>query len=96
MPRRRHGAWLSWIASGRTAEFYESLRWPGWRAEIEQLPASHGLTVYPFLWSSEAKEDLAATSRRPAPMRELFAAQDETVAFFAANPDAEAVQIRVQ
>ena len=52
--------------------------------------------VYPFLWSSEAKEDLAATSRRPAPMRELFAAQDETVAFFAANPDAEAVQIRVQ
>jgi hypothetical protein len=29
-------------------------------------------------------------------MRELFAAQDETVAFFAANPDAEAVQIRVQ
>ncbi|AVT35572.1 DUF2625 family protein [Plantactinospora sp. BB1] len=91
-----HGAWLSWIAAGGTAEFYESQRWPGWRAEVEQLPASHGLAVYPFLWSSEAHDDLAATARRPAPLRELFAIQDEAAAFLAADPDAEAVRIDVR
>ncbi|GAB3977722.1 DUF2625 family protein [Plantactinospora veratri] len=81
--------------SGGTAEFYESQRWPGWHAEVEQLAASHGLAVYPFLWSSEAQADLAATSRRPAPIRELFAMQDETVAFLAASADAGSVRIDV-
>ncbi|WP_197698979.1 DUF2625 family protein [Micromonospora inositola] len=52
-----HGAWLSWIAEGGTGSFYEPLRWPGWRKK----------RVYPFLWSHEAHQDLAGTSRRPTP-----------------------------
>jgi hypothetical protein len=82
-----HGAWLSWIAAGGTGEFYQSLRWPGWREEIRALPVSHGITVYPFLWSREAQQDLAGTTRRPAPMQELFSLQDEFTARFAAKPD---------
>jgi hypothetical protein len=58
-----HSAWLSWIAADETTEFYHSLRWPGWRDETRAQPLSHGLTVYPFLWSQQAHHDLAATTR---------------------------------
>ena len=81
-----HGAWLSWIAGGATTQFYEPLRWPGWEAETRSLPLSQGLAVYPFLWSREAQQDLAGTSRNPAPMAELFSMQNEFVARFTAEP----------
>lgn len=90
-----HGAWLSWIAQGGTGQFYEALRWPGWHEEARTLPLSHGITVYPFLWSREAQQDLAGTSRRPAPMAELFSLQDEFTARFAAEPSTTALHIRV-
>ncbi|MCX4632594.1 DUF2625 family protein [Streptomyces sp. NBC_01443] len=48
------------------------MRWPGWREETTALAVGHGLSVYPFLWSEEAHADLAATSRRPVPMREVL------------------------
>jgi hypothetical protein len=90
-----HGAWLSWIAGGGTAQFYESLRWPGWQAETRALPLSHGITVYPFLWSREAHQNLAATTRSPAPISELFSLQDDFSARFVAEPDTTALHIRV-
>jgi hypothetical protein len=90
-----HGAWLSWIAGGGTAEFYAALRWPGWREEAAALQLSDGITIYPFLWSQEAQADLAGTTRRPAPMIELFSLQDEFAARFAAEPNTKAVHIRV-
>lgn len=90
-----HGAWLSWIAEGGAAQFYESLRWTGWQEETRALPLSHGITVYPFLWSREAHQNLAATTRRPAPMTELFTLQDEFAARFAMEPHTTALHIRV-
>lgn len=36
-----------------------------------------GIAVYPFLWSAEAHQDLAATTRRPPPMRELLGMHSE-------------------
>jgi hypothetical protein len=89
-----HSAWLSWIAADGTTEFYNSLRWSGWREEARALPLSHGLTVYPFLWSREAHHDLAATTRSPAPMTELFSLQDEFAARFAVEPDTTMLHIR--
>lgn len=90
-----HGAWLSWIASGGTAEFYATLRWPGWQEEASALQLSDGITVYPFLWSQEAQRDLAGTTRRPAPMIDLFSLQDEFAVRFAAEPATKALHIRV-
>ncbi|MFF4389195.1 DUF2625 family protein [Streptomyces sp. NPDC001552] len=69
-----HSAWVSWLLSGDLETFYEGLRWPGWREEAAALALSQGITVYPFLWSEEARADLAATSRRPVPMREVLGA----------------------
>ena len=89
-----HSDWLSWIAADGTTEFYRSLRWPGWRTETHGLPLTHGITVYPFLWSQEAHHDLSATTRSPAPISELFSLQNEFGARFAAEPDTSALHIR--
>ncbi|MFD0266278.1 DUF2625 family protein [Streptomyces sp. NPDC127106] len=67
-----HSVWVSWLLSGESQTFYDGLRWPGWRAETTALALSQGISVYPFLWSEEARADLAATSRCPVPMRELI------------------------
>jgi hypothetical protein len=56
---------------------------------------SHGITVYPFLWSHEAHQDLAGTSRRPAPMAGLFSLKAEFAAQFAANPATTAFKVRL-
>ncbi|MFE1881722.1 DUF2625 family protein, partial [Streptomyces diastatochromogenes] len=67
-----HSAWVWWLLSGRLETFYDGLRWPGWREEAAEADLSQGITVYPFLWSKEAHDDLAATSRRPVAMREVL------------------------
>ncbi|MFJ2591075.1 DUF2625 domain-containing protein [Streptomyces sp. NPDC087538] len=67
-----HSVWISWMLSGRLEKFYEGLRWPGWREEAASLSFSQGISVIPFLWSQEAQADLAATSRRAVPMREVL------------------------
>jgi len=89
-----HADWLSWIAAGGASEVYQGLRWPPWREETRDLPLTHGIAVYPFLWSQEAHHDLAATTRRPVPMNELFSLQDEFAARFAAEPDTTSLHIR--
>ncbi|MFB7611831.1 DUF2625 domain-containing protein [Streptomyces gardneri] len=73
-----YGAWLSWMLAGGTEEFYENLRWPGWRDEVRDLDADRGLTLYPPLWSAEAHQDLGATSRRVVAMAELLDLERET------------------
>ncbi|MFE6911954.1 DUF2625 domain-containing protein [Streptomyces erythrochromogenes] len=67
-----HSGWVSWLFSGRLETFYDGMRWPGWREEVAALAVGQGLSVYPFLWSKEAHADLAATSRRPVPLREVL------------------------
>ncbi|MFE5935343.1 DUF2625 family protein [Streptomyces sp. NPDC056470] len=67
-----HSGWVSWLLSGRLEVFYDGMRWPGWREEAAALAFGQGLSVYPFLWSEEAHADLAATRRRPVPMREVL------------------------
>jgi hypothetical protein len=67
-----YGPWLAWLLTGGMEQFYETLRWPGWRAESGALTGSQGISVAPFLWSAEAKRDLAATSRRAVPLAELL------------------------
>ncbi|MFC9795962.1 DUF2625 domain-containing protein [Streptomyces sp. NPDC057695] len=75
-----YGAWLSWVLSGGTEEFYEGLRWPGWQEEVRPLDGDRGLTLYPPLWSAEAHRDLAATSRRVVALAELLDFARETSA----------------
>lgn len=72
-----YSGWWEWLLAGHLTDFYEDLRWPGWRAETADLHPSKGVTVYPFLWSAQAQADLAATARGPAPVSELVGANQE-------------------
>ncbi|WP_460761420.1 DUF2625 family protein [Nocardiopsis oceani] len=72
-----YAGWLEWLLEGHLTGFYEELRWPEWRAETAGLRPSEGLSVYPFLWSAEGQEDLAATTRSPVPVSELAGANRE-------------------
>jgi hypothetical protein len=56
---------------------------------------SHSIAVYPFRWAGQTQQDLAGTSRRPVPVTELLALQDEIATRFAAHPDAATWHIRV-
>ncbi|NUR27968.1 MAG: DUF2625 domain-containing protein [Catenulispora sp.] len=67
-----HSTWIQWLLTGDVAGFYSRLRWDGWREEAAAAGPSQGITVYPYLWTKEAHEDLAATARRAVPMREVL------------------------
>ncbi|MEU7372449.1 DUF2625 family protein [Streptomyces albidoflavus] len=67
-----HSGWVAWLLSGQLELFYDGLRWPGWCEEAAALDHAQGIAVHPFLWSEEAHADLAVTSRRPVPMREVL------------------------
>ncbi|RPF20342.1 DUF2625 family protein [Myceligenerans xiligouense] len=73
-----YAAWLTWALDGGLDDFTEGLRWNGWEAETRGLAGDHGLTFFPPLWSTEAHEELAATSRAVVPMAELVGAARST------------------
>jgi hypothetical protein len=67
-----YGTWLDWVLAGRLDQFYAGLRWPGWREEVVELAPTDGMSVIPYLWSKEAHDDLAATSRKAVPFTDLL------------------------
>ena len=82
-----YGSWLTWALSDTPGRFYEDLRWPGWENETAGLSPRQGITVYPFLWSKEAHDNLAATTRGPAAMQELLGLHHEFHRQLTAGPD---------
>jgi hypothetical protein len=73
---RGYAEWLHATIAGSLTRFYETLRWPGWEAEVSALPPDHGLSVYPPPWSEEG-QDLSKASRRPTPLLQLAAAHQD-------------------
>lgn len=72
-----HSGWIAWLLDDRLEQFYDGLRWPGWREETAALALTEGFTVYPFLWSEQARSAPEALSRRAAPMREVLGSAAE-------------------
>lgn len=68
----KYGKYLAYLLSPFSRRMNEFDRWPGWEGEVEAVPLDCGLSVYPFPWSTEAREDMASTSRRPVAIAELF------------------------
>ncbi|MBE8472208.1 DUF2625 domain-containing protein [Streptomyces justiciae] len=82
-----HSTWLAWLVSGALDEFYADLRWPGWKEEVRALNGNQGLSLFPPLWSAEARRDISATSRRAVPMKELLGvARDSCRQFDGVDP----------
>jgi hypothetical protein len=85
---------LHWGATSDLAAFYQSMRWPGWEAEVSMLSGDEGISVYPFLWAN-AHIPLAERSRRPVPMVELWHMQQEIARQIEHLPNGATVRIEV-
>ena len=64
------------MLGGAATTFYENLRWPGWQEEVAGVATGEGLALYPPPFSTEG-QDLAAVTRQPVPLDELFSFYDE-------------------
>lgn len=71
-----HGSFVQWALQGGIEAFAESLRWPGWQAEVSQLDLDRGISFYPPLFAAEAR-DRSTASRRSVPLPELHGWFDE-------------------
>jgi hypothetical protein len=78
---------LRWTLLGDVETFYEGMRWPGWRAEVSELPGDRVFSIYPFLWTKGPP--IAERSRKAVPMAELFALQFDIQRQMAADRDEE-------
>lgn len=74
-----HSAFVRAVQDGSMTEAFESLRWPGWEAEIESLDADQGFFLYPPPFSVEGR-DPSKVSRRAVPIAELFGFYEEAAA----------------
>lgn len=66
-----YAAWLHAFLGGAAANFYDTLRWPGWQDETTPLQPDQGISAWPPPWSREGA-DIGAASRRPVPIAELL------------------------
>ena len=73
-----YGHWLMWMLGGGLPEYYKTVFWPGWQAEVGALRLREGIATYPPLWSEEGASDIAGTSRQVVPMTELVAFHADT------------------
>ena len=68
---RGYSDFLAFALSPAISQFYESLRWPGWQAEVGPLGGDQALAIYPFLWAEGP--GIEQRMRRPVPIGEIFA-----------------------
>src|SRR5262245_52820171 len=54
----------------RLATFYEDLRWPTWRADVQGLSGDRCFAFYPFLWTKEGSVE--GSHRETVPVSEAF------------------------
>jgi hypothetical protein len=73
-----HSQWLTWLLDGGAASHYHDVLWPTWRTEVAELGLRDGIAVYPFLWSREAQEDMAATTRKAVPLDQILSTHAES------------------
>jgi len=66
-----HTDLVRWSLSGKTAEFYQDLRWPGWEHETAPVGPDQAILVYPFLSTAEGRSNIGATKRTVVPRPEI-------------------------
>jgi hypothetical protein len=62
-----------WSLSSQLAQFYEDLRWPSWRQDLEALSGDQCFSFYPFLWSQQGS--VTESHRSAVPVSEAFDAK---------------------
>lgn len=59
----KYSNFLAWAAQGNTSEFYESMRWDGWKHDCKKMELNAGYLIYPFLWAKECDINTASKKR---------------------------------
>ncbi len=68
-----YSEFLVWAMTAKLREFYESLRWDGWQAEVSQLTGDQAINFVPFLFLEGPI--LLKRSRRAVPVAEQYELQ---------------------
>jgi hypothetical protein len=88
-----YSGFLHWATQGDLAQFYSSVRWPGWENDVASMSLDEGVSFYPPLWAKEG--GLAAElSRRAVPMIELWHLQQDFAARIKDLPSGAQVHLR--
>jgi hypothetical protein len=66
-----YSEFIAFCFSGDLEKFYEGLRWPNWRKEIDNLDGNNGIHCFPYLWTTQGKE-ISKVSRGVVPIQELW------------------------
>jgi hypothetical protein len=69
--------WLHAKLAGAANQFYDTLRWPGWQADVAALRLDQGIFTFPPPWTVEGK-DHSQVSRKPVPLAGLISLHDDT------------------
>lgn len=67
-----HGDFVHAFLNGATTQFYDSLRWDGWQAEVAAMELDQGLSLMPPPFTEQGR-DLSRVSRQAVPFNELLA-----------------------
>ena len=59
-----------WSLTSKLADFYDDLRWPIWKFDIQDLHGDQCFGFYPFLWTKEGS--VTGSLRRAVPVAEAF------------------------
>ncbi|MBN3781878.1 DUF2625 domain-containing protein [Burkholderia sp. Ac-20345] len=62
---------VRWSLGENLHDFYASLRWPGWQADVQHLTTDQCFSFYPFLWTKEGSVE--HSSRKAVSVSELYA-----------------------
>ncbi|MEK2604544.1 DUF2625 family protein [Burkholderia arboris] len=68
-----YGDFVRWSLGDRLHDFYASMRWPGWQADVQGLTTDQCFSFYPFLWTKEGSVE--HSSRRAVNVSEVYALQ---------------------
>jgi hypothetical protein len=67
----KYSQFLPWSFNSNLADFYKSMRWPGWEREVAALNGEQALSIYPFLCTKEGK-NIANCSRKACAVSEVY------------------------
>jgi hypothetical protein len=66
-----HSDWFAWLLSGDLGQFYASMRWPSWQADVAALSPDRAFHFHPPLYT-EPSLHVGARSRRAVPLVEVL------------------------
>lgn len=89
-----YSAFVTWALSDAMADFYTSLRWPGWERETEVLGPDQGLSLWPPPFAAEGR-DPAQVSRSAVPMTELHGVYADLAQQLRETPDGSAFRLKI-